>query len=112
MLTHWEQGWLAISHGGKQVVLYGEGSAHCTHALVELQLVRDAEPTPVALLPPEVSAILDQFALVFAAPAGLPPHRRYDHHIPLIAGARPISVRPYCVAPELKTWIERQVKEM
>lgn len=112
MLTHWDQGWIAIPHGGRQVVLHEEGSAQCTHALIELHLVSDAEPLPAVVMPPEVRAILDKFASVFSAPVGLPLRRRYDHHIPLILGARPVSVRPYRVAPELKTEIERQVQEM
>ena len=93
------------------VVLHGEEPHLCTHALVEIHLMREAdktEPMPA----PEVQQILDQFSSVFEAPTGLPPRRQYDHHIPLVLGARPVSVHPYRVAPELKTEIERQIKEM
>jgi hypothetical protein len=68
------------------------------------------KPSPV--VPPDVQLLLDQFASVFAPPVALPPRRRYDHHIPLVAGAQSVSVRLYHVAPELKDEIERQVKEL
>jgi hypothetical protein len=112
MITHWEEGWLAIQHEGKQVVLQGEGADLCTHAVVELHLVREAAETEPVPIKPEVQAVLDKYASVFAAPTGLPPRRRYDHHIPLVPGARPVSKCPYRVAPELKTEIERQVQEL
>jgi len=111
MLTHWEQGWIAIQHEGRQIVLHGDVHVQCTHALVELHLIQEHE-RPEKVIPVEIQEILDEFASVFAAPSGLPPRRRYDHHIPLIPGARPVSIRPYRVAPELKDEIERQVKEM
>lgn len=112
MITHWEQGWLAIQHEGRQVVLHGEGPNLCTHALVEIHHIRDSVPEKQELLPTEVQTVLDSFSVVFEAPTGLPPRRRYDHHIPLIPGARPVSVRPYHVAPELKTEIEKQIQEL
>jgi len=59
-----------------------------------------------------IQNLLDQFSEVFDTPAGLPPRRRYDHHIPLIPGARPVSMRPYRVAPELKSELERQIQEL
>jgi hypothetical protein len=42
----------------------------------------------------------------------LPPRRQYNHCIPLIPGAKPVSLRPYRVAPALKSKIERQVQEL
>jgi hypothetical protein len=111
MVTHWEQGWLAIQHEGRQVVLHGDQQQFITHALIELQLLHEVV-SPKPALPAEIQVLLDQFASVFAAPSGLPPRRRYDHHIPLVPGARPVSVRPYRVAPELKDEIERQIKEL
>jgi hypothetical protein len=79
---------------------------------VELHLIREIVPEQQPAPPPEVQAVLDRYSAVFAAPVGLPPRRRYDHHIPLVPGARPVSIRPYRVAPELKTEIERQIKEL
>jgi hypothetical protein len=59
-----------------------------------------------------VQSILEKYADVFVAPTGLPPRRLYDHKIPLVPGAQPVSVRPYRVTPELKDELERQVKEL
>jgi hypothetical protein len=63
-------------------------------------------------IPPEVQQLLDKFVDVFLTPSGLPPRRRYDHSIPLIHGARPVSMSPYRIAPDLKTELERQVQEL
>jgi hypothetical protein len=111
MTTHWEQGWISIQYQGKQVVLRDERDNMDCHSVFQIHLLHEAvQPAPD--IAPDVQAILDQFASVFAAPTGLPPRRRYDHHIPLISGARPVSVRPYRVAPELKDEIEKQIKEL
>jgi len=56
--------------------------------------------------------LLDHFSSVFETPSGLPPRRQYDHQIPLLPGARPVSMRPYRVPPALKTEIERQIQEL
>jgi hypothetical protein len=55
---------------------------------------------------------LDHFSSVFDEPTYLPPRRQYDHRIPLIPGAKPVSLRPYPVVPALKSEIERQVQEL
>jgi hypothetical protein len=112
MFTHWNQGWIAIPKNGQLIFLQGEGDHMCTYALLELNLIHEAPRTEPAIIPPEVQALLDKFSSVFATPEGLPPMQQYDHHIPLIPGARPISMRPYRVAPDLKTEIEKQVKEL
>jgi hypothetical protein len=106
MITHWDKGWIVEPKDDQLVVLQGEGSQFCINALVELNLMSELAPITI---PPQVQAILDKFASVFATPTGLPPRRRYDHHIPLVPGGRPVSMRPYHVAPELKTEIEKQV---
>ena len=93
MVTHWEQGWIAIQHDGRQVVLHGETADQCTHALVELQLMQEQTKEQQSV-PAEVQMVLDKFQTVFEAPTGLTPRRQYGHHIPLIPGARPVSVRP------------------
>lgn len=43
----------------------------------------------------ELQAILDEFEAAFLIPTYLPPTREHDHKIPLIAGARPLSIQPY-----------------
>ena len=39
--------------------------------------------------------LLEEFADVFTAPQGLPPHRQYDHAVTLVEGAVPAKTRPY-----------------
>lgn len=112
MITHWAQGWIAIQKDGRQVVLHGEGTQFCTHALVELHHIRDSDNNPQPTVLAEIQQLLSKFSSVFATPVGLPPRRQCDHHIPLILGARPISIQPYRVAPDLKDELEKQVKEL
>jgi len=112
MTAHWAQGWISFVKDGKTVVLCGEGSKFYTHALVELHMLHDSSPAPATPMLPEVQHLLEQFSSVFSAPTGLPPRRQCDHHIPLIPGAQPVSIRPYRVSPQLKTELERQVSEL
>lgn len=112
MITHWAQQWLAFPDGDKLVVLHGEGTPGISHALIELHLVQQPETVTTPAHCAEMQQLLDEFASVFAEPSGLPHTRQYDHHIPLIPGVRPVSMRPYCVVPELKTEIKRQIQEL
>ena len=49
----------------------------------------------------------NEFDVIFQEPTELPPPRSCDHSIPIIEGANPVFIRPYCYAPILKTKIER-----
>lgn len=60
----------------------------------------------------EVQELLQSFQTVFSEPEGLPPRRAVSHAIPLIEGARPVQIRPYRLAPELKDEVEKQIQEM
>lgn len=97
MVTHWAQQWLAFPMVNELVVLHGDTVLENSQAVIESCME---------------TALLDKFASVFEEPSGLPPVRQYDHLIPLIPGARPVSMRPYRVAPDLKTKIEKQVHVM
>lgn len=44
---------------------------------------------------PEMQAILNQFSTLFGEPKGLPPKRAFDHAIPLLPGAQPVSAYWY-----------------
>lgn len=93
------------------MTLLGEDATPKLLAMVEISALLLPEGQGQSQLLPEVQAILDKFAPVFAAPSSLPRRRKYDHSIPLIPGATPISIRPYRVAPALKDEMERQVQE-
>ena len=108
MGVDWGEKWLTINYKGQQVTFWGLPQQEISCSAVEMQ----SEEVPQLPVPAEVQRILDQFASVFVAPTGLPPRRRYDHHIPLLPGAQLILVRPYRFAPELKTEIEQQVAEL
>jgi hypothetical protein len=62
--------------------------------------------------PPDVQQLLLTYADVFAAKVSYPPPRSCTHTLPLIPGARPMSIHPYCYAHALKDEIECQVQEM
>ena len=63
-------------------------------------------------LPPEIEELLDQYKIVFSELQELPKHKPWDHAVPLLAGAKPVNIRPYRYTPEQKTEIEKQVQEM
>ena len=57
-----------------------------------------------------IHQLLHQYQDVFQEPQQLPPHRFYDHHIPLIPGSTPVNSRPYKYSHHHKDEIEKQVK--
>jgi hypothetical protein len=63
-------------------------------------------------LPKPISHLLHSYEDLFQPLTTLPPSRSCDHSIPLIDGARPVSIRPYRFSPALKDEIESQVTEM
>jgi hypothetical protein len=64
------------------------------------------------LSPPEIQEALDQYVDVFSDQMGLPPHRNYDHHIPLLEGSEPPNVRPYKIPHKQKDEVEKLIKSM
>jgi hypothetical protein len=67
--------------------------------------------TPSAV-PQSITDVLEEFQYVFQEPSQLPPHREYDHYIPLLLGSMPVNTRPYRYSPMHKDEIERQVKSL
>ncbi|KAF8392867.1 hypothetical protein HHK36_021106 [Tetracentron sinense] len=59
-----------------------------------------------------IMSLLNNYSDVFSEPAGLPPQRTHDHHIPLKPGSNPANLRPYRYPYIQKNEIERIVKEM
>lgn len=61
----------------------------------------------------DLSVILQNFDSVLAEPKCLPPFRKgFDHKIPLIHGANPVSKRPYRYSVTQKDAIEKMVSNM
>lgn len=59
-----------------------------------------------------LNSLLQEYSDLFQDPKTLPPHRSYDHAIPLYPDSIPINSRPYHYSPQRKTEIENQVKEL
>jgi hypothetical protein len=68
-----------------------------------------AQPSDVSS---SVAAILEEFQDVFEEPSQLPPHREYDHSIPLLLVSLLVNAKPYRYSPLHKDEIERQVKSL
>lgn len=105
MVVDWEQKGLAFQLQGTWVTLQGElreDRAFTVMVVTVDNLTEDSEQQPEIQL-------LQKYHEVFTAPTGLPPSREYDNNIPLVPGARPVSIRPYRVAPHLKTEMEKQI---
>ena len=102
---------MQFQYKGAMVTLHGEQCTDYAYTCVEIALIREC-PSKQPVLAPEIQDLRQPFEAVFATPTELPPRRHYDHIIPLVPGARPFSIRPYRLAPELKTEVERQIAEM
>ncbi|RLM69449.1 uncharacterized protein C2845_PM17G09550 [Panicum miliaceum] len=110
---HWKQKWMLIPYEGSFSLLQGIIADVPVGSMVQVCAVLVTESKPVELnVPPELRALLEEFAAMFEARTGLPPSRNCDHTIPLIEGATPVNVRQYRYPPALKDEIERQVAEM
>ena len=127
MVTHWAEKWFEFSWQGKVCKLQGicSNTATCDSItgpqLLELQkhdsiqfiiqLCAIAKDTAQAIVPQIIAMVLQTYEAVFDLPKGLPPHRKYDHTIPLLPGASPVNLRPYRYSPLQKTEIEKQIKD-
>jgi hypothetical protein len=99
----------------KQVYKSAQGNEIWAYALIDHTSpvppveVQISQPEP---LPPPIQDILLTHADVFQDPKTLPPHKTYDHSIPLILGSVPVNSKPYYYSPHHKSEIERQVQEL
>lgn len=66
-------------------------------------MTEDLEDPPI---PPEISELLEQYAVLFEEPKGLPPQWSFDHSIPLVPGTRPVNIWPYRHSPAQKDEVE------
>lgn len=109
MEVHWKSKWLSFTVDGDTVILQGLTAPNDDDIVIQLLAVDVTNNLElVAELPPEISAILQQFPQVFTVPNSLPPQRACDPSIPLISGAQPVNVCAYRYPPSLKDEIERQ----
>lgn len=114
MKVHWKAKWMCIPYEGSTVFLQG-----ITPPVTDELVIQVCSLSPVSQVDavtsnihPEVSALLSEFAAVFAPVDGLPPVRSCDHSIPLRPGSQPVYIRPYRFPPALKDEIERLVQDM
>ena len=84
-----------------------------TNSIVHVVLLYTAEQqNDQPPIPARLQQVLDRFQAVFDEPSELPKQKPWDHAIPLMAGTKPVNIRPYRYTPEQKDEIEAQVKEM
>jgi hypothetical protein len=130
MNCNWEEKWISFNHQNQQIQLQGIQATTVSSfkALSVEQLVKGFKGNDIwavaelclvenqlqvsAVIPEEIQSILTEFAEVFQAPQGLPPHREFDHTVNLFPDTQPINCRSYRYSPFQKDEIEKQVKEM
>jgi hypothetical protein len=95
----------------KQVYKSTKGNAIWAYVVVDTVTANQPSNT-VTESQEDLKHLLVQYADVFQHPKQLPPHRSYDHAIPLHPDAVPINSRPYHYSPQHKTEIETQVKQL
>jgi len=102
---------LAVPYKNSTAVLQGILPAVPEEVIVHLCSLPSLAAIPAVSFSPEVEAIIQQFSQVFEPLSSLPPERSCDHAIPLVPGAKVVSIRPYRYPPALKDEIERQVAD-
>ncbi|CAN6291984.1 unnamed protein product [Urochloa humidicola] len=114
MKVHWKLKWMAILYQGSTVILQGLLPPVPEELLVQVSCISSEEHifSLQDEIPTEISALLSEFAPIFAPVDGLPPARSCDHSIPLVPGAKPVYIRPYRYPPALKDETEKQIQEM
>ncbi|XP_073137569.1 uncharacterized protein [Henckelia pumila] len=91
----------------------GDGNTLCTltEMTVEVnggnQLMGDTDQ-----LPAQGRALIERYHTMFDVPSSLPPHRFINHHIHLLPGTTPVSVRQYRYPYFQKDAIEKIVHEL
>ncbi|KAL5850318.1 hypothetical protein ACOSQ4_008331 [Xanthoceras sorbifolium] len=95
---------------GKKVGNQLEKAHNQAEAVVQLYSLETEEK--MVEIPTVLKPLLEEYAEVFSEPKSLPPHRKQDHKIPLIAGCSPVNVRNYRHPYVQKNEIERIVREM
>jgi len=100
---------LSFWRDGRRVTWQGVAGAVAPSPAPSAQLLAAAAPDPRQ---PLLDVLLQQHAVVFTEPTGLPPARAYDHRIHLLPGTAPVAVRPYRYPQLQKDELERQCAAM
>jgi hypothetical protein len=115
MKVDWKNQWLSIPYRGKNVRLHGVSASSeegPSQYVLQVVSMTSSDTEHFADISPQISQLLEEFPDITKPPVSLPPKRYCDHEIPLVEGARPVSVRPYRYPPALKDEIEAQVGAM
>lgn len=84
-------------------------------AIGAIIVLNNSNTTPIEQkqdIPPEIQAVLAEFADIFQEPDQLPPYRSVDHSIPLVDEAKKVNQRPYRLPYHQKNAMEALVKQM
>ena len=100
---------LSFWRDGRRVTWQGVAGAVAPSPAPSAQLLAAAAPNPWQ---PLLDVLLQQHAVVFTEPTGLPPARAYDHRIHLLPGTTSVAVRPYRYPQLQKDELERQCAAM
>ena len=111
MQVDWLEKWIAFEKNGKPVKLQmREECAQikmCQTVNIEKEIRNGGEVivAQVMLIKPEsnhtktqnkeIKQVLARYSEIFKESTTLPPKRQFDHHIPLIPGAKPVNLMPY-----------------
>jgi hypothetical protein len=128
MICHWEFKTLEFVEGDQQVHLEGVKIVgtyvssispeqvvkwHQGNDIWAMAVAHQFEDPVRAAPPPDIiEIVLSEFQDVFAEPTSLPPHREYDHTVPLVHGSVPINAKPYRYSPLYKDEIEKEVRTL
>jgi len=112
MKVHWKSKWLSVPSQNSTAILQGIIPQVPEEVIIHLCSLLAAGTSLLVSFIHEVEAIIQEFSHVFEPLSSLPPKRSCDHAIPLVPGAKAVSIRPYRYPPALKDEFERQVADM
>jgi len=112
MKVHWKSKWLSVPSQNSTAILQGIIPQVPEEVIIHLCSLLAAGTSLSVSFIHEVEAIIQEFSHVFEPLSSLPPKRSCDHAIPLVPGAKAVSIRPYRYPPALKDEFERQVADM
>jgi hypothetical protein len=108
MKVHWGDKWMVLTYEGQNWLF--RAVVQVLHISSEdLSLATNGKPELQGELSSGIHQLLQEFEDVFVAKVEFPPPRDCCHTIPLIPGARRVTMRPHRYAPALKDEIEQQV---